>query len=47
MTDLTVVYKIPDDAPEWFFRCAEDGDWNGVLEYAMGLYPDSMKLTND
>lgn len=42
---LIVTYKIPEDAPEWFFRCAEDGDWNGMLEYAMGLSADRMELT--
>jgi hypothetical protein len=45
MSELTVVYKIPENAPEWFFRCAEDGDWNGMLEYAMALRADSVKLT--
>lgn len=45
MRELTVVYKVPDDAPEWFFRCAEDGDWNGMLEYAMNLHADSVRLT--
>jgi hypothetical protein len=44
---LTVVYPIPDDAPEWFFQCAEDGDWNGMLEYASGLRADYVKLTQD
>jgi hypothetical protein len=45
MKQLTVVYNVPDDAPEWFFRCVEDGDWNGILECAMGLRPESVTLT--
>ena len=42
---LVVTYKVPDDAPEWFFQCAADGDWNGMLEYAMTLRADSVLLT--
>lgn len=44
MNELVVTYKIPDDAPDWFFRCAEDGDWNGMLEYTMNLPAHSVTL---
>ena len=43
--ELVVTYRVPEDAPEWFFQCAEDGDWNGMLEYAMNLRADSVSLT--
>lgn len=45
MPKLTVVYDVPDNAPEWLFRCAEDGDWNGMLEYAMNAKVESVRLT--
>lgn len=45
MSELTVVYAVPDNAPEWFLQCAEDGDWNGMLEYAMRLSATSVRLT--
>lgn len=45
MGELVVTYTVPSDAPDWFFRCAEDGDWPGMLEYAERLDPDSVRLT--
>ena len=47
MTDslkLVVTYQVPDDAPEWFYQCAEGGDSNGMLEYAMGLHADAVRI---
>lgn len=45
MKQLTVVYNVPEDAPEWFSQCVEDGDWNGMLEYAMELRAESVRVT--
>lgn len=44
MKELTVTYKVSDDAPDWLFDCITDGDWGGVLEYVVNLYPDKVKL---
>lgn len=44
MSELVVKYTIPENAPDWFFDCVRDGDWNGMLEYAMGLRADSVKF---
>lgn len=41
---LVVTYKIPDEAPEWFDRCVEDGDWSGILEYADRLGVESLNV---
>lgn len=45
MKQLIVTYNVPDDAPEWFFNCVDDGDWNGMLEYAMGLAAELVRVT--
>lgn len=34
---IVVTYVIPEDAPEWFLRCVEDGDESGMIEYVEAL----------
>ena len=45
--EIVVVYRIPGNAPAWLFHCAQEGDRNGVLEYADGLRAESVTLTHD